>query len=446
MKQEGKHQFLRDLSRNTARGQITNATRGYLCGQAAPYGYDRMLVDDTGAHRQRVKNGEAVAKPRSWHVTLAVSDDPEKVATLKWLFEQYATMEIGLRRLAETLNERGVSGPTGGCWYMGTIREILRNEAYIGRFVWAKRRMGKYHRVEADEIKVRTDGSGVRHNPVEQRIIRDDNHEPLVDAVTFQAVQEKLQSRKHATGHRERSADVYLLSGIVYCGHCGRKMYGSTKTRRKNGKVYQYAQYVCSTYQTAGKKQGCGCHAVDQGTLLDFLVVKLKTEVLAGGKRDLLRDEILSAMKESADSGPERVESLRAKLSKLDKELDLAKRRFLKAPDDVADMLGEELSSMRKQRDRVAAELAATESIADHGQLEQMADAAVDRLWSIAEEFDTAPAPRMRQLLSEMVERVDLYFDSIPKGKRVECPLSKGVATLRRDSQIFGVDNRGDRI
>ena len=43
IKQEGKHQFLIDLSRNTARGQITTAKAGYLTGQAAPYGMDRML-------------------------------------------------------------------------------------------------------------------------------------------------------------------------------------------------------------------------------------------------------------------------------------------------------------------------------------------------------------------------------------------------------------------
>ena len=63
IKQEGKHQFLRDLSRNTARGQITNAMNGYLCGQAAPYGYDRMLVDESGKHRQRMHIGEQTASP-----------------------------------------------------------------------------------------------------------------------------------------------------------------------------------------------------------------------------------------------------------------------------------------------------------------------------------------------------------------------------------------------
>src|SRR5262245_33002952 len=70
LKQEGKHQFLRDLSRNVSRGQISNAQKGLLCGQAAPYGYDRMLIDEAGVHRQRIRTGEKFAKARSWRTTL----------------------------------------------------------------------------------------------------------------------------------------------------------------------------------------------------------------------------------------------------------------------------------------------------------------------------------------------------------------------------------------
>jgi hypothetical protein len=58
LQQEGKHQFLVDLSRNTSRGQITTALNGWLTGQRAPYGYDRMLVDERGEHRQRIATGE----------------------------------------------------------------------------------------------------------------------------------------------------------------------------------------------------------------------------------------------------------------------------------------------------------------------------------------------------------------------------------------------------
>jgi hypothetical protein len=67
LKQEGKHQFLRDLSRNTARGQTSNAKAGFSAGSDAPYGLDRMLVDEQGVERQRVRRGEQVAKPKSWH-------------------------------------------------------------------------------------------------------------------------------------------------------------------------------------------------------------------------------------------------------------------------------------------------------------------------------------------------------------------------------------------
>ena len=99
LKQEGKHQFLRDLSRNTSRGQISNAQKGHLCGQAAPYGFDRMLIDERGVHKQRVRNGDKLAKPRGWRTTLVPSDDLVKTSTLRWLFQTYADTDTGLRSM-----------------------------------------------------------------------------------------------------------------------------------------------------------------------------------------------------------------------------------------------------------------------------------------------------------------------------------------------------------
>lgn len=378
MKQEGKHQFLVDLSRNTARGQIANAQRGYLCGQAAPYGYDRMLVDESGAHRQRVKNGESVAKPRSWHVTLVPSDDPEKLETVRWLFDTYANEIIGLRRLGEILNGRNVPGPTGGRWYMGTIREILRNEAYVGTFVWAKRRMGKYHRIDAGEIKARTDGRAVRYNPAESRTVKEDAHPALVDRKIFAAVQKKVDAKKGRRSSSKAAPDVYLLSGLVHCGHCGRKMHGSLKSRRKGNQIYYYPKYICSTYCQYGRKEGCGYHTVDQGKLLDYLLERLKQRFADGG-RETLRAKLLTKLRMASESGPVRVESLRCALAKIERELGVATERFLKAPEDVAELLTDKLSEMRKNRDRAAAELFQAESASDSVGIEAKADACVDR-------------------------------------------------------------------
>ncbi len=143
LKQEGKHQFLIDLSRNTTRGHITSAISGFLCGQAAPYGFDRMIVDTAGVHQQRVRNGEEFVKSRAWKVTLVASDDPVKVETIHWLFRTYAEQDVGLRQLANALNKRGIPGPaTGqvrrgvtvsGKWHAGSVRHILTTKPTLAR-------------------------------------------------------------------------------------------------------------------------------------------------------------------------------------------------------------------------------------------------------------------------------------------------------------------------
>ena len=94
IKSESNHDFLVKLSQGVIRGQVSTALSGWLTGQRAPYAYDRMLVDEQGNHKQRLLAKEKVAKPRSWHVTLVPSEDPEKITTLRWLFKTYASEDI----------------------------------------------------------------------------------------------------------------------------------------------------------------------------------------------------------------------------------------------------------------------------------------------------------------------------------------------------------------
>jgi len=272
IKAESNHQFLVNMSRNVSRGLINTAMSGYLCGQSAPYGFDRMLVDEN-AHKQRVRNGEKFAKPRSWRVKLVPSDDPVKVRTLQWLFETYATQDMGYRAMADVLNAKGIPGPRGGRWFDSTIRAILLNQNYVGTFTWGKRREGKYHRVSGTDILVR-DGAEVSvsprgkpnaiDNPREAWIVVENTHEALVDAATFGVVASKIErrSRKNSTGYRthtKKNGDAYLFTGLLHCGQCGRVMHGATSTRRKDGKTYKYPRYICSTFTRGGINNETGC-------------------------------------------------------------------------------------------------------------------------------------------------------------------------------------------
>ena len=380
-KQEAKHGFLLDLSRNTTRGHITSAISGFLCGQAAPYGYDRMTVDPVGVHQQRVRNGEGFVKSRAWKVTLVPSDDPVKVETIRWLFHTYAEQDVGLRQLSNALNKRGVPGPaTGqvrrgvtvsGKWYAGSVRHILTNEAYVGTFTYAKRKMGKYNSVEKGEVKGRDkedyQKSKVRMNLDEDVIRKPGAFEPLIEPKTFDRVQEKLTARKTSrTPNKAKHPDRYLLSGLVVCGCCGGLMHGTASSKTKSGKRYEWPKYICSTYNKYGNRDrtpdqsGCYFTAVDQGALMTLVLRKLKEVAFSDGNREVLERKIRERLEARQKAKPANADKLRKRLSELSRDIDRAAERLLTAPDDLMDLLAPKITAMREERDRLQRELKAT--------------------------------------------------------------------------------------
>lgn len=64
-------------------------------------------------------------------------------------------------------------------------------------------------------------------------------HQPLIDEVTWQRVQDVLES--HATGEKKREHPHYLKSSLV-CGNCGSRM-TITHAKNRHGTVYPY--FVC---------------------------------------------------------------------------------------------------------------------------------------------------------------------------------------------------------
>ena len=459
IKQEGKHQFLRDLSRNVSRGQISNAQKGLLCGQAAPYGYDRMLIDEAGAHRQRIRTGEKFAKARGWRTTLVSSDDPVKVSTVRWLFQTYADTDTGLRSLADKLNARGVPGPSGGPWYAASIKAIFENRNYTGTFTWAKRREGKYHSVaaghirERDRSEVTLSPAGKPHavdNPREAWIVVENAHEALIEKALFERVQSKMHDRRRSTpgaayrSHTKKNSDAYLLSGLVFCAHCGCKMHGTTLA----AKGHQYPKYLCSSYLRSGKNNphGCGYHNVNQQLLVEVLVRKLQEGVLSGGNLERLR-VALGRQIASRPASAKETAKFQRRLADLDREIDRAAKNFLRAPSEVLDLVGQKLTALKRQRENVQDELHRVEAAGRPQDTDAQIEAAVARLWRLGEDLGKAEPARRREVFRLLVDRIELRFDHVNRGKRVECPLNSGEIHLRTgEGSIFSSVSRGDRI
>lgn len=80
---ENNHDYIRKLSSNTLGGRLRGAAQGQIGGQAAPYGFDRMVVSADGDHVLRLKNSDPEpTRAANTHITFVPSDDPEVVQTV----------------------------------------------------------------------------------------------------------------------------------------------------------------------------------------------------------------------------------------------------------------------------------------------------------------------------------------------------------------------------
>ena len=129
--QEGKHQFLVDLSKNVLRGKIQAAKQGRGSGHPA-WGMDRAYYDSNGKQVKRVPYGEKFSKPREWTMRFVASADTSAIAVVQWIFDTFANSDCGMAWIAGDLNRRGVKSPKGKAWSVQTVRGILTRRAYTG--------------------------------------------------------------------------------------------------------------------------------------------------------------------------------------------------------------------------------------------------------------------------------------------------------------------------
>jgi site-specific DNA recombinase len=446
LKAEGKHQFLVSLSENVVRGGVNNADRGFVNGGSTPYGLDKMLVDEAGNHRQRVRDGEQFAKPRGWHIVYVPSDDPEKIRIVRWIFDTYANQDIGLRQLADLLNRSGVQGPTGKGWWTGTLQKMLRSPVYTGDLRWGLRSAGKYNRVAGKKAVAREGEKGYRYNPRDSLAGKDNAHEAIVDRVTFDRVQEKMTKRQVAThSHKGNNRERYVLSGILYCGNCGEKMYGRRKVRTWKGKTHETWMYCCTTYAMKGTA-ACSYNHIDDDLILGFLIRKLRDAVAAvGTDADALRERVRVHVVKQATIDPAEIEAKRTRLATMDTELSTGTKRLLRAPDDIADLLARELASLRRERDALAEQLATMET-AGRQDVEQLVDESVARLMELGTLLNQTDPHSLREIIRRVVKRIDLHYEHTKRGKRTLCRMTKGRIELQHDPLSFSLVSPGTQL
>jgi site-specific DNA recombinase len=290
---------------------------------------------------------------------------------VRYIFRLYLQDGLGIRLIARRLNEEGLQTRRSAPWSMVTIRDILRNRAYLGTY----QRLG-----------VRVPGT----------------HEALVSPEDFRRVQERLSDRR--TNYSPRRVSGFLLSGLVRCGSCGNRMIGVSRkqawTRRSDGseQVASYRYYQCESRTN----QGICTYNTHRAEELE--------EAVRQQLADLDPHQLATAGDDAAVIGQWQgeVRRLRERLQQID-------RRFGRSLEAAAaekqghDKLRSEGFALAEERLKVEEELRDAEWRSEHyasaAERRRTRNAALDLAVS---QWETLSLVEKQQLLRELIDHVEV--------------------------------------
>ena len=255
--------YSRDISRKISSAIETKELRGEFIGVFAPYGYSKSEDD---RHR--------------------LVPNPDTAPVIREIFS-LRLQGKGYTGIARLLNGRGVPSPGAylyqcglseqeryrdAIWAAWNIKEILRNEVYLGHLIQGKRTNVSYKQLRKE-----------RYAPAEEWRVFRNAHEALVDAETFAAVQEMAaESKRVYEGNLGKAAELKtpnIFRKLMYCGDCGkalgrRHIYSNWHGKRE----YYYNFYCLTSIRMAG---GCSPKNLLEKTLLEIVEDTLRCHLAA---------------------------------------------------------------------------------------------------------------------------------------------------------------------
>ncbi len=261
----------RETSKKVRSGLKARKQEGKFIGAFAPYGYlkspsdkNKLIIDENVAH--------IVKQIFSWRIegysTYAIST---KLNDMGLLSPTAYKNSIGINH-----NPVNVKANSLMIWNETSIKNMLRNEVYIGHVVQNKRTT-KNHRTKK-----------IINLEESQWIKVEDTHEPIIDIETWDSVQSLTQKRLRVS---KKDKEISIFAGIVKCADCG---YTMIKRINGNGGV----SYTCSTHRSS--KSNCTTHSISDKKLKESVFNSIMFNVkLATDFNSLIKEANITSLEDS---------------------------------------------------------------------------------------------------------------------------------------------------
>ncbi len=272
-----------------------------------------------------------------------LSVNPEEAEVVKTIFRLYKE-GMGTHILAKELKSKGILTPNGSRnWTNATLLRILKNEKYIGILKQRKQITTDF----LNHTRKRNEGE-------EEYIVSENNHEPIIDRVNFDVIQQEIQRRMTYQFNKTKYSNRYPWSGKLECANCGSKY---KRTIWHKGKSYEKVVWRCAENIRNGNekagiqgKVGCTAKPIEE-IVLQKAFLDLVQDIVKD--RDAIADElektISKVMEEAQNTSCLKIlkESIEKISARKDKLIDLfsddviSKNEFKKRNDQLNSQLEE---------------------------------------------------------------------------------------------------------
>ena len=273
-------------------------------------------------------------------------------------------------------------------WTKGTLRAMLRNPVYIGRLHM----------------------NDIQSEPIEElRLISDSQFEFANEALKRRVI---TRHPLNSEGKSKLSAEyrAVVLSGILYCKHCGHKLVGSWATKTSSsGAVYRYPNYRCYTNSIKAKK--CKGLSAYRARIIENAVLSDVRQYFATINSAVDDEWKAQARKRMRNSCQARLKAAEARLAKLQSDQSKLKDEILKSIRGEStydsDLLKEMMNEIKNSQDETRKEIISCqdEVANEEKRISELNNQYKDiRDWS--KQFDKAPAETQKMILARLIEKV----------------------------------------
>ena len=249
--------YVKDISRKIKSAIEARQKEGILMTQP-PFGYKRNEKDKT-----------------------KLEIIPEEADYVKMVYDLYLKGS-GYRMIANYLTENKVPTPSmvrherelaegkitkrkvATAWSDSMVKELLDNDFYIGTLRLRKRARSTVHGKD-------------KRIPKEEQYIFENHHPAIIDKASFDLIQDMKEKRVKSNYRGSRGQWIGSeipnpFGSCLFCKDCGSRLTPIKRTTTARERKY----YICTTYNTKGKRYCEKSHLIEENDLMDDVVTYIK--------------------------------------------------------------------------------------------------------------------------------------------------------------------------